>query len=192
MLNIHYWRATTLILAVIAGGCGKEDLTGAFDKAKNAVTEAKQAVQEKMETTTQKVQEEMNLAGSFDLTAGDPLKANACYVSWIPQGSERPTVLQLQSYREIDRDSPPFVFLQAQVQANSLADLVGEPLAARLFVQRGDEGSILFSDIAKPIEFKVTSVEEKSVSFELIHATLRDTSTGAEIEVTGSMTGVLE
>jgi hypothetical protein len=185
-----------IILAVIAAGCSKEDLTGALDKAKNAVAEgtekAKQAVQEKMEATTDQVQKELNLAGSFDLTAGDPLKTKACYVSLIPQGSERPTILQLQSYRDIDSDSPPFVFLQAHVQANSLEDLVGEPLSARLFVQREAQGPILSSDESAPIEFKITSIEDTQVAFALGDAVLRDTSTGEEIPVTGSMTGVLE
>ena len=196
MLHVHHWQATTLILAVFAVGCSKEDLTGALDKAKGAVAEgtakAKQVVQENVETTTQQVQEQLNLAGSFDLTAGEPLKTNACYVSLIPQGAGRPTVLQLQSYRDADRDSPPFVFLQAHVQANSIADLVGEPLSARLFVQRDAQGPILFSDVSTPIEFEITSVEEQQVSAKLTNAVLRDTATGAEIPVTGSMTGVLE
>jgi hypothetical protein len=196
MLHTHHRRATILILAVIAAGCSKEDLTGALDKAKNAVTDnaakAKEAVQEKMATTTEKVQEQLNLAGSIELTAGEPIKTGACYVSLIPQGSGRPTVLQLQSYRDADGETFPSVFLQAHVQANSITELIGEPLAARLFVQREAQGPVLFSDVSTPIELKITAIQDQLVSAEVNGTLLRDTSTGAEMPVTGKLTGVLE
>ena len=196
MLHVHHRRAMILLLAVVAAGCSKEDLTGALDKAKNAVTDnaakAKQAVQDKMATTTEKVQEKLNLAGSIELTAGEPIKTDACYVRWIPQGSGRPTVLQLQSYSEADRETFPSVFLQAPVQANSITELIGEPIAARLFVQREAEGPVLFSDVSTPVELKITAVQDQTVSAELTGVMLRDTTTGAETPVTGKLTGVLE
>ncbi len=194
MLHAHHRLAAILILAIIAAGCSKEDLTGALDKAKNAVTDSaaktKDVVEEKMASTTDQVQQTLNLAGSIELTAGAPIKTDACYVSLIPQGSGRPTVLQLQSYR--DAESFPSVFLQAHVQANSITELIGEPLAARLFVQREAQGPVLFSDAATPIELKITAIEDQVVSATLTGAALRDTTTGAEIPVTGSVTGVLE
>ncbi len=196
MLHAHHRLAAILILAIIAAGCSKEDLTGALDKAKNAVTDsaakAKDVVEEKMASTTDQVQQTLNLAGSIELTAGAPIKTDACYVSLIPQGSGRPTVLQLQSYRDADGESFPSVFLQAHVQANSITELIGEPLAARLFVQREAQGPVLFSDAATPIELKITAIEDQVVSATLTGAALRDTTTGAEIPVTGSVTGVLE
>ncbi|MDA1048885.1 MAG: hypothetical protein O3C40_00180 [Planctomycetota bacterium] len=192
MSHVHHTRVTILIFAVIAAGCSKEDLTGAFDKAKNAVADTSQAVQDKMETTTDQVQEKLNLAGSIELTAGEPIKTDACYVRFMPQGAGRPAVLQLQSYRDADRESFPSVFLQAQVQANSLAELVGEPLSARMFVQREAQGPVLFSEISTPIEFKITSIEEQLVSAELTSAKLRETTTGAKIQVTGKLTAVFE
>jgi hypothetical protein len=189
-------RVTIVIVAIIATGCSKEDLTGALDKAKNAVSEnaakAKDAVQSKMGATADQVQQQLNLAGSIELTVGDAVKTDACYVSLLPQGAGRPTVLQLQSYRDAEHESFPSVFLQAHVQANSMAELIGEPIAARLFVQREAQGPVLFSDIATPIELKITSVEERVISAELSGAKLRDTSTGAELPVTGKLTGVFE
>lgn len=196
MFPVHHRLAAILILAVIAAGCSKEDLTGALDKAKNAVTDnaakAKEAVQEKLASTTEKVQEQLNLAGSIELNAGAPIKTDACYVRLIPQGSGRPTVLQLQSYRDAERETFPSVFLQAHVQANSIAELIGEPIPARLFVQREAQGPVLFSDAASPIEMKITAVKDQVVSAELTGAALRDSLTGTETSVTGSVSGVLE
>jgi hypothetical protein len=196
MLHVRNRGATIVILAIFAIGCSKDDLAGALDKAKNAMSEnaakAKEAVQSKMDATTEQVQQQLNLAGTIELTAGDVVKTEACYLSLIPQGSGRPTVLRLQSYRDAERESFPSVFLQAHVQANSVAELIGEPLAARLFVQRDAQGPILFSDVATPVELKITAVEERLISAELSGTKLRDTSTGAEIPVTGKLTGVLE
>jgi hypothetical protein len=101
-------------------------------------------------------------------------------------------VLQLQSYSDADRETFPSVFLQAHVQANSIAELIGEPLAARLFVQREAQGPVLFSDVSTPIELKITAVQDQLVSAELTGAALRNTTTGAETPVTGKLTGVLE
>ncbi len=196
MLQVQIRHAVIVMMAIIAIGCSKEDLTGALDKAKNAVSEnatkAKDAVQAKMGATTEQVQQQLNLAGNIELTAGDIVKTDACYVSLLPQGAGRPTVLQLRSYRDAERESFPSVFLQAHVTANSMAELVGEPLAARLFVQRVAQGPILFSDISTPIELKIISVEDRLISAELSGTKLRDTSTGAEMPVTGKLTGVFE
>lgn len=196
MLHTRYRPTALVIIAIIAAGCSKDDLTGALDKAKNAVTDnaakAKDAVQAKMETATEQVQEQLNLAGSIELTAGEAVKTDACYVSLIPQGVGRPTVLQLKSYRDADRESFPSVFLQAHVQANSITELIGEPLAARLFVQREAQGPILFSDIATPVELKISAVEDQLLSAAVVSGSLRDTSSGADVPVTGSISGVLE
>ena len=149
MWQVHYWRATIFVLAVIAVGCSKEDLTGALDKAKNAVTEnaakAKQAVQEKMETTTDQVQKQLNLAGSIELTNGYPHKTDACYVSLIPQGSGRPTVLQLRSYRDTDRESFPSLaapsprwrqFVVPLTQSALVSSVFALPWSVRVFDQQ--------------------------------------------------------
>ena len=196
MWHAHSWQAASVMLALVAVGCSQEDLTGALDKAKDVVADSaakgKQFVQEKMDETTEQVQEQLNLAGRFELTAGEPLMTDACYVRVIAPGTGRPTILQLQSYRDAERESFPSVFLQAQLQANSLAELVGEPLSARLFIQREPEGPILFSEISTPITLTITSLENQLVSAELTGAALRDTSTGGDIPVTGNLTGVFD
>lgn len=195
---IQSWRlrALLVLVAVVAFGCSKEDLTGALDKAKNAVAEnaekAKSAVQEKMETTTEQVQEQLNLAGNFELTAGEPVKTGACYVRLIEQGAGRPSVLQLSSYRDAERESFPSVFLQAQVDATSISELIGKPQSGRLFIQREAQGPVLFSESASPIQFNITSVDEQLVSAELTNGTLRETQSGIEIPITGTLTGVLD
>lgn len=106
MLQNHTWMPLLLLPATLSVGCSKEDLTGALDKAKSAVTEnaakAKEAVQAKVESTTETVQEQLNLAGSIELTAGEIVKTDACYASFIRQGAGRPNVLQLQSYRDAE------------------------------------------------------------------------------------------
>ena len=196
MLQNHTWMPLLLLPATLSVGCSKEDLTGTLDKAKSAVTEnaakAKEAVQAKVESTTETVQEQLNLAGSIELTAGEIVKTDACYASFIRQGAGRPNVLQLQSYRDAEREAFPSVFLQVQVQANSIAELVGEPLSARLFVQRDAQGPILFSDVTSPVQLTVTAFEEQLISVEINAGEVRDTSTGSLVPVSGKLTGVVQ
>ncbi len=196
MIRSFYMRAMLVLALATAFGCSKEDLTGALDKAKNAVVEnaekAKDVVQEKMETTTEQVQEQLNLAGSFELTAGEPLKTDACYVRLVQQSNGRPTVLQLASYRDVEREAFPSVFLQAQVEAASLSDLVGKTISGRLFIQREANGPVLFSEDGSPVELSITSVDEQLMSAELTNAKLRETTSAIEIPVTGTLQGVVE
>jgi hypothetical protein len=51
---------------------------------------------------------------------------------------------------------------------------------------------VLFSEAAAPIELKITAVEDQVVSATLTGAALRDTTTGANVPVTGTVTGVLQ
>lgn len=176
-------------------GCSKEELSELVNQAKETASEGtakvKQVVSEKLETQTERVQQQLHLAGRIELEVGAPLQTDACYAALITPGSNRPNVLQLQSYREAERESFPAVFLQAQVSAKTPAELVGQVLRARLFVQPAAPGTVLFSPPETPVDLKVVSVEGKMLSAELVNATLHDAASGASVTGTGRFTAVL-
>jgi len=189
-------------LLTIAFGCSTEDLGNLVDKAKNAASEGTEkvkeavsqeveSVQEKMGAASTEVQEQLSMAGTIELTAGAPLKTDACYARLIAQGARRPAVLQLQSYRDANSESFPSVFLQSQVEVSSPSELVGKIVSARLFVQRDAQGSVLFSETESPVELRIVSLEEKLLSAELVAASLLDTATGESVAATGRFEGVL-
>jgi len=185
-------------LALATLGCSKEDFTELVDKAKNAATEGSSQVAENVEAAKQKmasasagVQEQLNLAGRIELSVGEPARTDACYVNFVPQGSGRPTILQLQSYRSAAQESFPSIFLQAQTNAESLTELVGKTLPARLFVQPQQGGPVLFSQDAEPVALKIVSVDDKTLAAELVSGSLLNTASGTSIAATGTFTGTL-
>lgn len=189
-------------LLSIAFGCSKEELGDLVDKAKDAASEGtekvKQAVSENVETVqgrmegaSAEVQEQLGMAGAIELTAGTPVKTNACYARLITQGSGRPTVLQLQSYRDAENETFPSVFLHSRVNGSSPSELVGKIVSARLFVQQDAQGSVLFSETGSPVELRIASLEEQLLTAELVAGSLLDTATGESVAVTGKFEGVL-
>jgi hypothetical protein len=197
-MSRSHWLGTAILcgIALAAPGCDKAGQL--FDKATEGAGELKDGVADKgkdlLQSGVAQVQEQANLAGSIDLSVADPTQA--CYVNFIPQGSGRPTVLQLQSYREAKQEAFPSVFLQAQVDAEALSELVDQTIDARLFVQPQENGPVLFSENlggenANPVKLKIVSLEEKLLTAELVSATLRNTATGENVDVTGTFTGVL-
>lgn len=195
--------ASFCILAVIAIGCSKDELNKLANKAKNAVSDGsanvKEAVTEQVDTAKEKlkgaqaeVQQQLKMAGKIKLNIGDDIETQACYVTLIAQGSGRPSVLQLRSYHDPKSETFPSVFLQAQVQSVSAAELVNQTLQARLFVQVKEDSDVLFSEANKPVELKIVSVEDKLVKAELGNASLLDTATGAAVTTTGQFEGVLQ
>lgn len=181
--------------AVVWFGCSKGDLDQFVDKAKNMASEGANVAGENLEAATEAMQgvaaDAQGLAGSIDLSVGQPAQTSSCFANFVPQGAGRPTVLQLQSYRTAEQETYPAVFLRAQVQAASLNELADQVVEARLFVQPQADSPILFSEPASPVQLKIVSIDDKLLSAELVSAALRNTATGEEIAATGKFTAVL-
>lgn len=192
-------RHSFLLLAcalVSLGACSKTEVSDLVGKVKQTASEGsdkvKQAVSEQIGDAADNVQEQLNLAGSIELTLDTPVATQACYAQFIRQGSGRPNVLQLQSYRSAENESFPSVFLQAQVQADSANELVGQIVSARLFVQPQTDGPLWYSAIGNPVELKVVSVEESLLTAELAGGSLRSTAGGADVAASGTFSGVFD
>lgn len=191
-------RSFVLFACAIAllGACNKSEISDLVGKVKQTASEStekvSQAVSEQIGETADQVQEQLNLAGSIELTLDSPIASQACYAQLIRQGSGRPNVLQLRSYRSADNESFPSVFLQAQVQADSPSELVGQIVSSRLFVQPTADGPLWYSATGNPVELKVVSVEEHLLTAELAGGLLQSTTDGAEVKANGTFCGVLD
>ena len=112
-----------LLLPFVVVGCSSEKLNELANKAKQTVSEQADkitdTVKEKTGAATDAAKEQMALAGSCELSLDAPLNTSACYVSFLPQGSGRPSVLQLRSYRDAGQESFPSVLFQAQVKGRA-------------------------------------------------------------------------
>jgi hypothetical protein len=189
--NRFVWLVALWLSAALAVGCNKlmEQAKEAADKAAGEVAKVTESVSD----TATAAKEQLNMAGSMELTVGEPMKTNACYARIVSPGAGRATVLQLQSYGQAGQESFPSVFLQAQVAAATPAELAGQVVKARLFVQRATGGPVLFSENASPIELEVVSIADKILTAKILSGTLRDSATGASVPVSaGTFTGVLQ
>ena len=202
MGSSHLQRiASVCMLLILLAGCSKEEMKKFASDTTKVVQDTTATAAKNVETmaegageTTADMQEKLNMAGSIDLTAGGPIKTEACYAYLHPQGSrpagaKRAAILQLRSYRDQKSEAFPSVFLQAQVRVNSISELTIDPIKARLFVQLEKDGKVLFSEAGTPVTLEVTAVDEKSLKAKLVGASLVDTG-GGGVEATGQFEGV--
>lgn len=180
---------------VMVGGCNKGNVTDLVDKVKQTASEStekvKETVTEQVGNAAGEMQEQLQLAGSIELQLDQPLKTQACYVQFVQQGSGRPNVLQLQSYRSAEDESFPSVLLHAQVSAASAQELVGQIASARLFVQPDRSGPTWYSVVGSPVEVEIVSIDEQTLTAKLVGGSLQNT-VDAETSVTGTFQGVFQ
>ncbi len=169
----------------------KDAATDGVDKVQQSVSETAKEVRETVQDATDTVNEGVGLAGSIDMKLDAPIQVGACYVKFVQPVSGRPGVLQLQSYREADDESFPSVFVQTQVSATTASELVGQTLAAQVFVQATKDGPTWHTETA-PVQIKIASIEEKTVSAEIVSGSLTNTGTGASQPIQGTFSGVLQ
>jgi len=204
-----YWRSSLeyLVVALVALGipwiigCDtdvgelttsiKDAATEGVEKATQTVSESAKEAKETIQDTTATVSEEVGLAGSIDMTLESPIQIGACYVEFVQPTSSRPGVLQLQSYREAASESFPSIFVQAQVSAATVAELVGQTLPAQVFVQTTEDGSPWHTE-TDLVQITIVSVDGRMVSAEVVDGTLLNANTGDKQPIQGSFRGVLQ
>ena len=145
---------------------------------------------EQVDTASAEVQEALQIAGKITLTLDSPFETKACYARFVQQGSQRPTVFELRSYSSPEREEFHSVFFHSQIRAKTAADLSGQVVSGRLFIQLVANGPTWYSVAGSPVELRITSIEDKSLTAEIVSGSLQNTQTGASIDVTGSFDAV--
>lgn len=185
-MNARRIRPTIFAVAALAAlaGCGKEEMAEVFNKGAETVGQA-------VSKTTELVKEKAQLAGHFELTLDEPVKAGRCYATLVSFPSGRPSVLTMSSCREAEDESFPSVLLRAEVTTDTPAELSGQKLAAQLYVQSEAEGPVWHSPQGQPVEVNITTAGDGSLEGELLGGSLVRTDTGQTTPVTGKFTGSL-
>ena len=183
-----------LIVLMALGGCDSAKLKSLADRAKNAASQGteqiKKQVTDQVDSATAEIQETLQMAGKINLTLDSPFETKACYARIVKQGSNRPTVFELRSYSSPDREEFPAVFFHSQIRVKSAAEMTGLVVSGRLFVQLVADGPTWYSQTGSPVELRITSIENKVLTAEIVSASLHNTHTGASTEVTGTFSAV--
>lgn len=188
-----------IVLVVLAAGCNNAKVKALANKAKAAATKGAETVQktvtEEVESAKGEIQEQVQMAGKMSLDfLESPLETKACYARFVDQGSGRPTVFEMRSYRSPDVEEAPSVLFHAQIRANSLDELVGQVVSGRLFVQPAQQGPTYYSATGSPVEVTIKSInkEEKTLQAEILSGKLQNTQTAAALDATGTFDAVLQ
>jgi hypothetical protein len=186
-----------LVIGAGLTGCGGKSVSDIAGDIKKAATqtadkakETAQSITPSAQSVTTKAAEAVALAGSMELTLDAPLKTGACYAQWLSLPGGRPSVLQLQSYREAAQESFPSAFVRAQVSAGTVAKLKGQTVPAELFVQPQKDGPT-WSTRGELVQLKIVSVEAKTLTAEIVGGALSNDATGVTQTVKGTLQGVL-
>lgn len=189
--GVFYLCAAMLLL-----GCSKEEFNDLVDKTKQSVTDGADKVKQGVADGVGKVQdtakEQLNMAGSAQLTLDVPVTTTACYASFVSQGGGRPGVLQLRSNKDASQITYPAMFVQAQVKAGGLSELIGQVVSAQIFVQKDQSSPIWFCAPGTHVELKVVSADDKNLSAEIVSGSVRNTQAAGEQNVAGKLNAVLQ
>jgi len=191
-VQFAFSSATVVLVVLSLTGCGKvKTLAGkAKTAAQQQAANLKKQATEKLESASTDVQEELQMAGKASLTLDGPLETKACYARFVTQGEKRPTVFELRSYSSPDKEEYPSVFFHSQIQAKTAAELSGQVVSGRLFVQPNADGPTWFSAVGTPVELQIKSIADNMLTAEIVSASLQNTQTGAATAATGSFSAV--
>jgi hypothetical protein len=126
----------------------------------------------------------------MEFTLDAPVKTKGCYVTLI-EVRGRPSVLQLRSYPSADQEAFPSALVQAQIEAASLAELVGKTVPAQSFVQAEESGTVWHTSGGEPVQLTIKSVADKQVIAELAGAAI-NAATGESAPVSAKIEGWLQ
>ncbi len=178
--------AGLLVLSMALCGCG--DVADSVQKTANQV---QQSVTKTVESAKTQVQEKMEMAGSSELTVEGPVKTAACYAIFTPAVAGRPSVLSLRSYRQAESEAFPAMFVQANVSAATLPELVGQTVSATMFVKPTAEGPTWSTAGETTVQVKIVAVEGSNVTAEVTGGTLTRSDGGATQNAVGKFTAVV-
>lgn len=179
---------------VLLAGCGQDmgDIASRVrETASKGADRARQMADGAADTardTTTQLAETAGMAGQFDLDVGEPLQTSACYVQLITLGPDRPAVLQLQSYRDAERESFPSVFLRAEVTEGDYSALVGQTFEAEMFVKPQAESATL-STRDGPIQVRIDAIDDEQLTGEILAGSLTTSTDGTARPISGTFRG---
>lgn len=143
-------------------------------------------------STVDELKEKAQVAGEMDLALDSPVKTSGCYASLIVVDAQRPSVLQITSYKDAENEKFPSVFLRALVEPTSAADLAGQTVPAQMFVQHQRNGPVWHSLAPEHVPLRIDKTADYSITATILDGQLVSTETGETMDVSGTFSGSLK
>ncbi len=172
---------STMATITIAGlGCGKEELA-------KITAQVQEATVEKLPVEVPKIK--IAPVGEMQLTASVPVSVSNLSVSVLVVGDGRPNVMQIQ-LSGTNPQAVPAVFVRGETTATSAAQLVGQTMPVKMFVQPDATGVVWSSPDDRPVSITFDKLEDTEMVGRIQSSVLISTD-GVESPVSGSFRAVI-
>jgi len=125
---------------------------------------------------------------SFEFDVGGSIRTAGCVAELISVSPDRPTILQLTSYRSPEAESFPSCLVRGEVTAATLADLAGKKIQVQVFLTSGPEDQVWHTALGAPAELTLESAGPDSLSGELTGGQLVNSAGASPVPAKGRFT----
>jgi hypothetical protein len=174
------WLVVGTLIASSGVGCGKEELAKITEQVKEATVD-------KIDIPVPQIK--LQPIGEMQLATSTPVSLTNISMSVLVIGDGRPNVLQIQLTNP-NPQAVPAVFVRAETTATSVAQLIGQTVPVKMFVQPTAAGPIWSSPDDRPVSISFDKLEETEVVGRINAGVLLGTD-GVETPVSGSFRAVI-
>ncbi len=179
------------LLGAVLTGCSEEtrsELTEQLKQSADAVAQkaeqVSEAASEQAVAATERATAIVDATEmQFQLDAPEPIVTDGCFSEWLTFSDGRPSVLQLRSYSESERETFPAVFLRAIVPGTTAVPY-GQTVPAKLFVQATAGGPIFYTPDDQLVELSIGE-QGQTTAATVVGGSLFRSDNGAAIPATG-------
>jgi len=129
---------------------------------------------------------------SISLSLTPPVEIKHCHLKLTAAAGRVPAILQIASYADKQSESYPSVFIQAVAPTAILADIVDQPLPAKVFVALAANGPFFSTRDGQPAQVTVIAKDDQHVVGKIENAHLLDQASGQTATVSGKFDGAMK
>ncbi|MCE9557052.1 MAG: hypothetical protein K8T91_27205 [Planctomycetes bacterium] len=118
-----------------------------------------------------------------------PIEVKECQIKLTAPAGQVPAILQVSSYVDKQTESYPSVFIQAVAPSSSLADILEQPLQAKVYVALAAAGPFYSTPDGQPAQLTLKLADDQHVLGTIENATLVDQASGQKSTASGKFDG---
>lgn len=118
-----------------------------------------------------------------------PIEAKECLIKLTAAAGQVPAILQVSSYVDKQTESYPSIFVQAVAPSSSVADILEQPLPAKVHVALAAGGPFYSTPDGQPAQLTLKEADDQHVVGTIENATLVDQASGQKSTITGRFDG---
>lgn len=177
------WPAKLAILVGVAGcGGGGGEIQKAIQQAQKQVEQATGGVTSVVQTAATAINRPAE--SYMDISFDPPIKTQWVFVEHCAM-SDRPSVIQVRTYKNRDEMKFPSVLIQFEAPEKTIAEMEGKEYSATVFVQSRPFNPPHDTDVDKQVKVQVVAGDDSYIDFKIVSGQVVNTDTGAKLPLIG-------